>query len=236
MSDWKGARSNFFAEKERYDVESSDQKIQQAMKIMNNSISNYINRGGVSSDPTKDTDYLLANRVFESIQAQIQAYVKLNSNVSKKIKELTDSGDIQTQLREVGTLQQSILKSKKELEDTTNDVDTSLARQYAVETPRQELSFYQGFSSMIGFVKPLHPTSTAFMIGLGILLLLFSTFMLKEFFSTSDGSIPEGDSGFGDIFSVFTDTRFISVLMGVSFALIIILVLTVKGYLGKNLR
>jgi len=236
MSDWKGARSNFLAIKEKYDTATSDEEIRKAMKIMNSAISNFINRGGVSTDPTKDTDYLLANKIFGSIQEHIKSYIQLNGNISKKINELTKSGDIQTQLREVGSLQQNILKSKKELEDVTTDVDTSLARQYAVETPRQGISWYQGFSSKLGFVKPLHHTSVAFMIGLGVLLLFLSTLMLKEFFSTSDGAIPQGESGFGDIFSVFTDTRFISALMGVSIALVIVIVLTIKGYLGKNLR
>ena len=236
MSDWKSARSNFLAVKEKYDIATSDEEVRKAMKIMNTSISNFINRGGVSSDPTKDTDYLLANKIFGSIQEYIKLYIQLNGNISKKINELTKSGDIQTQLREVGTLQQNILKSKKELEDVTTDVDTSLTRQYAIETPRQGISWYQGFSSKLGFVKPLHHTSVAFMIGLGVLLLFLSTLMLKEFFSASDGAIPQGESGFGDIFSVFTDTRFISALMGVSIALVIVIVLTIKGYLGKNLR
>jgi archaellum component FlaC len=236
MSDWKLERANFLAIKQKYDAATTKEEISKAMKTMNTAISNYINRGGVSSDPTKDTDYLLANKIFKSIQEQIKLYIELNGNISKKINELTKSGDIQTQLREVGTLQQNILKSKKELEDVTNDVDTSLTRRYAIETPRQELSWYQGFSSKLGFTKPLYHTSIAFMIGLGVLLLFLSTLMLKDFFSTSDGAIPQGESGFGDVFSVFTDTRFISVLMGVSIALVVIIVLTIKGYLGKNLR
>jgi len=236
MSDWKSAKSSFLAKKQKYDSDTRDENLQNAMTIMNNSISNYINRGGVSSDPTKDTDYLVANKMFETIQEFIKSYIQLNTDITKKIKELSNAGDIQSQLREVGTLQQNILKSKKELEDTTNDVDTSLARQNAIERPRQELSWYQGFSSKLGFVKPLHHTSVAFMIGLGALLLFLSTLMLKEFFSASDGAIPQGESGFGDIFSVFTDARFISVLMGVSIALVVIIVLTIKGYLGKNLR
>jgi archaellum component FlaC len=236
MSDWKEARSNFLAIKQSYDTATSDEEIRKAMKIMNSAISNFINRGGVSSDPTKDTDYLVANKIFGSIQEQIKSYIQLNGSISKKLNDLTKSGDIQTQLREVGTLQQNILKSKKELEDATNDVDTSLTRQYAIETPRQEISWYQGFGSKLGFVKPLYHTSAAFMIGLGVLLLFLSTLMLREFFSTSSGTIPQGESGFGDIFSVFTDTRFISALMGVSIALVVVIVLTIKGYLGKNLR
>jgi archaellum component FlaC len=236
MSDWESARSNFLAIKDKYDTDTRNEEIEKAMNIMNKSISNYINRGGVSSDPTKDADYLLANKIFGSIQEQIKLYVQLNNTITKKIKDLSTTGDIQVQLREVGTLQQNILKSTKELEDVTTDVDTSLARQNAIETPRQELSWYQGFSSKLGFIKPLHHTSVAFMIGLGILLLFLSTLMLKDFFSSSDGAIPQGESGFGDIFSVFTDARFISVLMGISLVLVIIIVLTIKGYLGNNLR
>jgi hypothetical protein len=206
---------------------------------MNLFISNYTSRAGVSADPTYDADYTNLHVVIKSLHNAEKAYIDLNKEVTQTLKHMSNTGDIQNQLREVGSIQQKIIQSKKELEEAASDADTSLTRQYAIERPREELSWYQGFSGKIGFTKPLRHTSVAFMIGLGLLLLFLSALMLKEFFSVSQGPIPSmqgATGGFGDIFSVFTDARFISILMGMAIALVVILVLTIRGYLGKNLR
>jgi len=239
MSDWKTLKQKFLSRKQNLDTNTTDQAVQSTITTMNDFISNYTNSAGISQNPTSNSDYTSANELFKKIQSYEKEYVQLNKEVSEVIRGLSGSSDIDNKLQEVGTLQQSILKSKKELESLTQDVDTSLSRQYSIEHPRQELSWHQGFSAKMGFTKPLYQTSVACMIGLGILLLFLSTLMLRDFFSTSQGAIPAPSGsidGMGSVFSVFTDSRFLSLLTGVSLSLIVIVVLSVKGYFGKNLR
>jgi hypothetical protein len=234
MSDWNIVKQNALTKKQQLDNDSTDQAIQRIVSEMNGFIKNYTDNAGISQNPTSNPDYVNANNLFKNIQVMEKSYIDLNSQLTRSIYTMAGSSDVENKLRSVGSIQQSIVKLEKELEDTDQDVDTSLTRQSTVEHPRQELSWYQGFGGRLGFRKPLHQTSIAFMIGFGLLLFFLSTLMLREFFIPADGFAPPSTDG--GIFAVFTDSRFISTISGVLIVMVVLLVLTYKGYVGKNLR
>jgi len=234
MSDWNIVKQNALTKKQQLDTDSTDQAIQRIVSEMNGFIKNYTDNAGISQNSTSNPDYVNANRLFKNIQVMEKSYIDLNSQLTRSIYSMAGSSDVENKLKSVGSIQQSIVKLEKELEDTDQDVDTSLTRQSTVEHPRQELSWYQGFGGKLGFRKPLHQTSIAFMIGVGLLLFFFSTLMLREFFIPADGVAPPSTDG--GIFAVFTDSRFISTIAGVLIVMVVLVVLTYKGYVGKNLR
>jgi len=234
MSDWNIVKQNALTKKQQLDNDSTDQAIQRIVSEMNGFIKNYTDNAGISQNPHSNPDYVNANNLFKSIQTMEKSYIDLNSQLTRSIYTMAGSSDVENKLRNVGSIQQSIVKLEKELEDTDQDVDTSLTRQSTVEHPREELSWYQGFGGKLGFIRPLHQTSIAFMIGFGLLLFFLSTLMLREFFIPAEGFAPPSTDG--GIFAVFTDSRFISTIAGVLMVMVVLLVLTFKGYVGKNLR
>jgi hypothetical protein len=234
MSDWETMKREVLKVKQVLDEQTTDQRIQTTVSTMNEYIKKYTDKAGISSNPSSNPDYNNANSIFNKIQSFQSAYVQLNSALIKTIRSMSGSSDVENKLKNVGTIQQSIIKLEKEVEDAAQDADTSLTRQSVVERPREELSWYQGFGGKLGFTKPLHQTSVAFMIGFGLLLFFLSTLILREFFIPANGIAPPSTDG--GIFSVFTDSRFISTVAGVLLVMTVLLVLTFKGYVGKNLR
>ena len=87
------------------------------------------------------------------------------------------------------------------------------------------------FGTKVGFTKPLHKISVPILIGFGILLLFLSGLLLQEFFIVPS-QVQTMDSE--SIFSFFTDSRFYSLLAGISFVSIVIGILAYTGRLGKN--
>jgi hypothetical protein len=235
MSEWDTIKAQVIPLKQTLDERTTDGTLSTAITTMNGFIENYTKNAGMSQNPSSNADYNAANQIFNTIQLYEFLYIHINKILAQHIQSMTGSNDIRNKLRNIGVLQQSIVKLEKDLEDVTQDVDTSLTRQSVVEHPREELSWYQGFGGKLGFTKPIHQTSVAFMIGFGLLLLFLSTLILREFFIPAQGTV-EAVAGEGGIFSVFTDSRFISTVSGVLFVMIVLLVLTFKGYVGKNPR
>jgi len=234
MADWESIKREALAQKQRLDEQTTSKNIQTIVSTMNGFIKKYTDKAGISSDPSSNPDYSSANKMFKNIQDYEASYIDLNSHLIHAIRNMSGSSDVENKLKNVGSIQQSIIKLEKEVEDANQDVDTSLTRQSVVEHPREEISWYQGFGGKLGFTKPLHQTSVAFMIGFGLLLFFLSTLILREFFIPADGIAPPSTDG--GIFAVFTDSRFISTVSGVLLVMVVLLVLTFKGYVGKNLR
>ena len=68
-------------------------------------------------------------------------------------------------------------------------------------------------------------------------MIFFSGLILREFFSPTVGSYGAMNGiGAEGVFSLFTDSRAISVLAGVVFVIIVITILSLQGYLGTTLK
>jgi hypothetical protein len=220
-------------EKNTLDEKASNTIIEAKVDQMNAAIKQYTDQAGISPNPQSNPDYKTANEIYLDIQTLQQNYSNLNKNVVTAIREIT-SGDIKNKLVEIGSLQNDIKKLESELSNTKQDSDTSKSRQNSVETPRQELSWYQGFGGMIGFTKPIYKTSISFFIGFGLLLLFLSALILREFFVPVSEVVSFNETE--GLFSVFTDSRFIAVLGGMILVFVTLIVLTLRGRLGKNVR
>ena len=157
--------------------------------------------------------------------------MKLNKSLSEKVRELSDNSDVRNKLQYIGKLNNDINILEKELQITKKEADTSTARQYGIQKTDEKVSYYQGFSAMIGFVKPLHPFSVPFLIAFGLIFLFFSALLLREMSTSTSVNV----SSTNELFSLFTDTRLYAVMGGLGLIFIVILVLAVYGKLGKNL-
>jgi hypothetical protein len=240
ITSWNKEKKSIIQAKQVVDSYTTEEKINQYMDKLNYFISNFVKRGGITnrwkkSDgtigfPPRDDDYINANTVYQGLESFQDLYIVLNRLLINGIKKLSDVSDIENKLKMIGALQQSINKLEKELKDVKQDADTSITRQSSIEHPREDLSWYQGFSGKIGFTKPLKQTSVAFMIGFGFLLIFMCGLILREFYNPVTGVVSEEDG----LFSVFTDSRYISVLGGSAFIMVILVILSIKGYLGKN--
>lgn len=237
MSSWEQQKASLASKKQELDTKTSSSAIESIVSGMNAAIFRYTQSAGISRNPDKNVDYTEANSKFQQISDYQQQYADLNKTLSNTVRQMTDSADVKNKLAEVGKLRNEIAQMEKELETTKTESETSVTRQQSVEKPRQELSWYQGFSGLIGFTKPLKQFSIAFLVGFGLLFLFFSGLMLRDFFlPTASGSYATNLYAQEGLFSVFTDARFFAVMAGVGLVLTVLLILSMSGKLGKNAR
>ena len=237
MATWDQLKANLLEQKTQLDSNTTDTKINQKVTAMNDAIFRYVNKAGISQNPGSNADYTQANTLFNELTALEKNYITLNTNLSGAIRQMTSATDVQNKLETVGTLRNDIINLERELKDVKQDANTSLARQDSVDRPAQDVSFYQGFGASLGFTKPLHKLSIPILIGFGILLLFLSGLMLRDFFTPSIGSYNMV-SGFNTngVFSLFTDSRALSVLTGVIFVFVVVGILSLRGVLGTTLK
>jgi len=235
MATWDDIKASYQSQKNKLDSQTTDAVLENKINTMNNSILTYINKAGISTNPDgTSSEYEKANSIFMEIQKSQKAYTSLNNDLLNEINELNSSDDLSNKLSSIGSLQQNLEKLKLELENAKNDVDISKTRQDSVEKAQIETSWYQNFSGMLGFTKPLHMISIPILMGFGILFLFLSGLLLREFFMPQEGQISITENG--TIFDVFTDSRFYAVIGGMTLVFVTLGVLSVKGYLGKSLR
>lgn len=237
MASWNELKSSIAAEKQALDEVYTDQKIRNLVVSMNNSLARYTSNAGISQNPSTNVELNAATEKFTKLNDGIKSYASINKRLSEYIRSQTTNNDVSNKLKQVGTLRDDIAKLEKNLKDVKNDLETSKTRQENVELPRQDLSYYQGFSGMIGINRPIKKHSVAFLIGFGLFLLFMSGLLLREFFLPSSGfanTAPFYNDQMG-LASLFTDSRFYSVLMGVTLTFVVTGILAYSGYLGKTL-
>ena len=237
MATWDQLKTGLMNQKTELDNRTTDAIVNQKVTAMNTAIARFVSRAGISQNPTSDADYTTANNIFNELSTLEKNYITLNTNLSAAIRQMTSASDVQNKLQTVGTLRNDIMNLERELKDVKQDANTSLARQDSVDKPAQSVSFYQGFGANLGFIKPLHKLSIPILIGFGVLMIFFSGLILREFFSPTVGSYGAMNGiGAEGVFSLFTDSRAISVLAGVVFVIIVITILSLQGYLGTTLK
>jgi hypothetical protein len=237
MQAWEKSKLKYLDEKQNLDRVYQSSKVTTEVQKMNLAIQRYVNRAGISVNPDVNADYNEAQTVFTWLTNGMKSYNDINTRMSKEIRNMAGDDDVKNKLRQVGQLRNDIISLEKELNGLKHDYDVSKTRQDNVEKPRQEISFYQGFSSQMGFTKPLNKISIPFLLGFGFLLLFLSGLMLREFFSTPAGyasSLPEYNTG--GVMSLFTNSRFYSAAGGAALVFGVALVLAMSGKLGKTLK
>jgi Na+-translocating ferredoxin:NAD+ oxidoreductase RnfC subunit len=201
---------------------------------INSNIAQYVNTAGISSNPNGNQYYTQANTKFETLVDKQREYLSIINSLIQTIKELSTSSSINEKLQTAGSLRNDIVNLKNELKQAKQDADTSRTREESVKDTKTDVSWYQGFGAKVGFTKPLHEISIPILIGFSVLSLFLSGLILRDFFTPSVNSFTDGIVS-ENMFSLFTDSRFYSVLAGVVIVLIVTGILTYYGYLGKNI-
>lgn len=234
---WDQAKRTFTQQKDAIFKRTSDKDIEALVGNMNAAILRFTNSAGISSNPANDPNYTQAERAFKRLASDEKEHTQLNQRLSQTVKNLTTSGDIQAKLKRVGELRDEITGLEKELQHAKQDLETSKTRQHELETPRKDISYYQGFAGKLGFTKPLQLRSIPFLVGFGLLALFFSGLLLKEFFKPAVGGVWNVGSGATEgVGAFFTDSRFYAVLAGISFVGAVLGVLAYSGVLGRTVR
>lgn len=238
MANWDQAKATYQQQKTALDANTTNVKVDSLVDQLNASIGRYSSAAGISPSGTISPDYTTANRIFQQLAGYQQDYIALNKSLSTTLRSISSSTDVQNKLQEIGSLRNDIVNLERELANTKQDVETSQARQSGVERPRQDISYYQGFSGMVGFTKPLKLFSVPILITFGLLLLFLSGLILRDFFLPSIGS--GYNSGYGasqeGIFAFFTDSRFYALMGGVALVISVVAVLAYSGKLGSKLK
>jgi len=232
---WDSVKKTYTQQKDAIFKRTSDKNIQDLVGNMNAAIQRFTNSAGISTNPASDPNYTQAQMSFTRLASDEKEHVKLNRNLSNAIKNMTSSGDLEAKLKQVGTLRDETANLEKEYNHVKQDLETSKARQHDIETPRKDISYYQGFSGRLGFTKPLQLYSIPFLVGFGLLCLFFSGLMMKEFFAPVSGGVWDVGMGATEgMGSFFTDSRFYAVLGGISFVGAVLSILAYSGAMGKS--
>jgi hypothetical protein len=237
MLSWEKSKRKYLEDKQNLDGTYESRKVTSEVQQMNDATKRYIDRGGISPNPEQNVDYNNAQRIFKWLTTGMSAYNDLNARMAEDVKNMAGDEDVKNKLRQIGALKNDIVNFEKELKGLKQDLEVATTRQYNVEKPREQLSFYQGFSSKIGFLRPLHTYSIPFLLGFGFLLLFLSALMLREFFMKPEGyanNIPAYNDG--GVMALFTDSRFYALAGGGILVFTVALVLAFSGKLGKNLK
>jgi hypothetical protein len=239
MTSWNDFKKSIQEEKTVLDSKFTDTVITSKVSQMNASLSRYVSRAGISKTPnsTTDPEYASAQTLFQELSQGIKQYANINKRLAQHLGNVAGSADVQNKLKQVGALREDIPRLEKELADTKQDLETAKARQDNAIKPVEDTSFYQGFSSRVGFTKPIHTYSIPILIGFGLLLLFMSGLMLRDFSMPVAGN-AFGTSGYdlGGVFSLFTDARFYSVAAGATFVFAVVGILSYSGFLGQKLK
>jgi len=229
MPTWDDIKRGLNDRKGQLDSSTTPTQIDSIGRSINSSIKRYADNAGISTDSTRNQAQVDANAAFNSLIQKELDYKRLIQDLTRSLKGFSDNSDIRTRLQRVGNLSNDIRNLESELVKAKNDSSVSMTRKEAVEYPDTKVSMYQGFGSSIGFSKPLHKISIIILIGFGILLLILSGLMMKEVFNTESIHVDQTD-----LFSMFSDSRFYSVLGAITLVIVVLGILSYNGYLGKS--
>jgi hypothetical protein len=202
-----------------------------AITSLNAAFKPYISQGGISqtivngSDST-DPIYTNARNAYLQAMGLINAYDLLNRKLSNLLSSTTNDADASAKLATIGTLQASIKTIKEEIKSSTSQLDIAQSRQSTVENPRSKISYYQGFASRLGFIRPFHKSSIPILMGIGLLCLFLSALVLRELLNPVSTEVSA-------ILTAPSTSSVMGYFGGIAIAIIILIILAVYGYLGK---
>jgi len=232
---WDTEKNVFNERKAALDAATTNSAIDSLATEINRGIKTYSSNGGISSNPTRNQAQIDTNVSFGRLIDLEKQYKSLINDLTNKVKTLSGNADITSKLQSVGTLRNDINNLEETLNNVKQDVDTSRNRKESVEDTESKVSWYQGFSSRVGFSKPLHQISVPILIGFGIFLLCMSGLILKELFQSPDqinSTVYDSDS----LFSLFTDSRLYSVIGAIVLIFVVLGILSYRGYFGKSIN
>jgi hypothetical protein len=245
MADCPTAISRFLGEHDtiiRGNVESGADEnagnrntiIKDRIRIINSNMQKYVKAAGIG--PEAGAAYNEAQIYYDALIRGLKENIKLNNCLANFVRASVNDDNLNNKLTNIGKLNTEITNLQKKIENAKHDLEVSRTRQKNIQESEKETTLYQGFSGKIGFIRPLKKSSVPILIALGIVMVLFTALLLKEFFAPTAGfaeSVPYfNTSGVG---SLFTNERFYSASAGFISTVIVVGVLAYYGYLGTSI-
>jgi hypothetical protein len=176
--------SLYTTQKTTLDAYSLDSKFQ----TFQDNLRAYIKSSGISSQPYDssglDPLWQAAHTSWLDLKGQLIAYQTLNHHLNTTLA-IYRTNDMDTLLQDLGDKQTSLSDLKKSLETINQEYDIAKSRQDSVKNADKEQSFFQGFSAMVGFTKPIKKLSVALLMGIGFFITIMCGIILRDHFSSS---------------------------------------------------
>lgn len=210
----------------------SEQNIQGLITELNQAISNYISRAGISQDPNNNPDY---DKIIELIQRAEnikQEYKDLNEEIIQFLTNESRNNDLAGLLSENGELQKQINALEKIQNEMKIDVDSALARDELLRSRNTDVTRH----SLFLLDRPIRPGLIPYLwaiailfIGIGIIIYRIA---VPSFYmgSTSSGITP---TIFDTVYQFITNKTVLISLLGSSLIVILFLSLKIAGVFGK---
>jgi hypothetical protein len=209
--------------------------IKTRIAALNSNMKKYVRVAGIGAEA--GAAYTEAQKAYDSLVSGLKENTKLNNCLANFVRASVNDENLNNKLTNIGKLNKEITNLQKNIENAKHDLEVSRTRQKNIQESEKETTLYQGFSGKIGFLRPLKKSSVPILIALGIVMVLFTALLLKEFFTPTVGfaeSVPYfNTSGIG---SLFTNERFYSASAGFISTVIIVGVLAYYGYLGTSIQ
>lgn len=211
----------------------NNQIIKNRIATINANMQEYVKAAGIG----KEQQYNAAQTAFEQLTAGLKDHGRLNNCFAEFIKNTVNNDDLNNKLSSIGRLNTQITNLQKDIENAKHDVEVARTRQKNIQQSEKETTLYQGFSGKIGFIKPLKKSSVPVLIALGIIMILFTALLLKEFFAPTAG-LAESLASYNTsgVTALFTQERFMYASAGFITTVIIVGILAYKGYLGTSIQ
>jgi hypothetical protein len=215
MSDWVTTKDRF---KKVYDELSNymQNQLNTDLQNLNSSTASYINKGGITQNPTQDGSYNAAIEAANRINKRKAEFMNLNNEISTTIKNMSTSNDMGQLLIENGNLQQQIQSMEKQENLTEQDAKSAELRDNLLRSKESNITKHQIF--MLG--RPLKPSSIPYLWAISVLFIGIGLMIFYQFIP----SMPPMQEGVGifDMLKMFIfDSRFFMVLsMALAFVVI----------------
>lgn len=138
---WIEKRAEF---QKRFDT-LSQENVQALITELNKAVGNYISKGGLSQDPSKNADYTKIQNLTERAESIKQRYSNLNDDILKYIRSQTADNDMTKLLTENGELQKQINRLEKIQNELKVDVESAIARDELLRSANTKISRHQLF-------------------------------------------------------------------------------------------
>jgi hypothetical protein len=223
-SPWKTAR-DAFESRHTPILEYVNNQLPTDLNMLKNATADYISKGGVTEDPTKDVAYTNITAAYSRINSHKQTYHALNTDMAKSIKQISTAGDMGRLLAENGSLQQQIIQLEKDAKLSDQDVKSAELRDELLRSHPSNVTKQQLF--LLG--RPLRPTSIPYLWALSILFIGGSLILFQQISPPIAQPIAEWMSMPSDWSMFLSDGRIWGLLSGALVIVVIFLSLRIAN-------
>jgi len=154
------------------------QPLNSDITTLRGALSQYVQNGGISSDPTTDPTYATILAKSNSINTKKQELLQLNSDLANEIKNFTKGNDMDSILLDNGTLQAHIKSLEKDAAEAKDDEKAAELRDQVLRSRDTAITKHQLF--LLG--RPLRPSFIPFLWALSALFVGTAILLYTYFF------------------------------------------------------